>query len=218
MKKGKDNPQDDKAKEQVTKFCDYIVELKGIRHIGKELFEDGNAKLLMEQTAEQFFFDVNMILIKYFILEVAKITDRSKSGNYENFTVANIIESIDWPKDVSCDLQRLNEKVGTFRRYIAKARDKAIAHYDKETFLSGTTLGGFPEGEDVNLIATLEEIANIMHKACFGCIFGAINPIMQGGVLDFKDALRKAVAFQKLLLEGKGEELVRLANVLRSLP
>jgi hypothetical protein len=204
----------------IWKVLQQALELKIRHNIYKELFEDTTARELMKQTAPQFFLDIKKVLHNYLILEFAKITDPSKSGNYENFTVSNIIDSNAsiLAKDVLDNLCQLNGKINAFRKYIVPARHKLIAHNDKNTIMSGATLGEFPEKEDENFIGTLEEIASIMHKACFGDYLLGISPLVLGGVRDFKDALRKAVAFQKALREFKGEELARLVNILNSLP
>ena len=195
----------------VDKFCRYVGDLR-IRHdIYKELFGDATAQKLMEQTAESFFKDIRTILHNYLLLEFAKITDPSKSGKYENFTVSNIIESNSsmFSKDALDNLCRLNDTLNTFREYIVPSakgkpsvRHKLIAHLDKNTIMQDITLGEFPENDDETFIDTLEEIASIMHKACFGEYLIRISPPVIGGVRDFKDALRKAVAFQKALSES----------------
>ena len=212
----KSNPEDESARIIVKKFCECVVELRAIHHIGRELFEDNAARILMEQTAKQFFLDINRILISHFLLEVAKITEPESTHNrHEDFTVANILRSIDWPSDVCDDLHRLSGLVNTFRnKYIKDARNKLLAHYDKETFLSGSVLGGFPVREDEKLMDALEEMANVLHEACFGSIFGEITVTMPGDVHDLKSALRRAVAFEKLFAESKGEEKTRLAKYL----
>jgi hypothetical protein len=211
----------------VDKFCRYVTDLKVRHNIYKKLFEDTTAQKLMEQTAPQFFLDIMAILKDYLLLEIAKITDPSKSGKYENFTVSNIIESnINmWTKDVFDDLCGLNKKINTFREYIVPSakdkpslRHKRLAHHDKDTFMSDAILGEFPEKEDEEFMGNLQKIASIMHKACFGLPFEGENPVVLGGVLDLKDALRKAVAFQEALNSESKVEVKRcLAEILGSM-
>jgi len=209
------DPQDNTSGEIVKKFCDYIVHLKAIHQIYKELFANDEGRRLMEQTAKSFFMDINRILINYFMLEITKITEPAKTSNkYENFTIANMLETIDWPASVVCDLKRLNNVIENFRGKITEARNKLLAHYDKNTFISGTILGAFPKGDDEKLIETLEEMCNVLHKASFGEIFGEISVAMAGDVLDLKEVLKRGIAFDKLLKESKGEELSRLLNYL----
>lgn len=199
----------------VKQFCDYFVGLKAIHHIGKELFSDDEGRKLMEQTAVSFFTDINDILVKYFILETAKITDPAVTNKkFENFTIANLLETVDWPENVADDLARLNRVIKRFRKRIKKARDKLLAHYDKNTFMSGTVLGEFPEGDDEKFMQALEEMCNVLHKAAFGEIFGDIVVGMPGDVFDLKKALKKAIAFERLFEESKGEEKSRLFKYL----
>jgi hypothetical protein len=216
MKKA--NPNDKHTKIFVNEFCNYVVELKGLHNIFKELFENAHAIALMEQTAKAFFDDIYNMLKRYVILEMAKITDRAESQGNQNFTVDNIITSINWPIDIHDNLCQKNNILSTFRSSIKKARDKIIAHNDKKTRLKGISLGAFQPGEDDTFMETLEELANTVHQACLGEIMGEINPIMIGGVLDFKEMLRKAIAFQKLLSESKGDELLKLLTIWRSIP
>ena len=186
-----------------------------MHHIYHELFDDGTWSL-MEQTAHAFFLDLNNILADYFLIEVAKLTDPATSfgGKRDNFTVANLIETVDWPSDCLQEIKKLNETVLSFRKYIEPARNRLLAHYDKTTVLSGDLLGGFPEGEDQKLLDVLEQICNVLHKAAFGGILGDMVPYHSGDVSYFKKALRMAVAFEKLLADSKGDDLIRLRRLL----
>lgn len=205
------DPKDDDARKMVKEFCHYVVYLKAIHRIGKELFENEEGRKLMELTAISFFKDLNKILIDYFILEAAKITDPSWTYNkYENFTIANLRETIDWPEKVAIDFDRLIQVVEDFRKNIIDARKKLLAHYDKNTFISNKVLGRFHKEDDEKFIEALEEMCNLLHKASFDKIFGDISVGMPGDVLDLKKTLKRAVAFEKLLQESKGEEKMRL--------
>ena len=166
--------KDKKAAELVKKFCNKVFRFHVIHHMYKELFEDEDAQSLMENTANYFFSDLNTILQHYLLLEFAKITDPSKTGKHENFTIDNLIESIDWPDDVHKTLTSLNDKTKKFRNYIIDARNKLLAHMDKEVHLSDKVLGGFPEGEEESFLQTLVEICETTHKACFDSIYGKI--------------------------------------------
>ena len=209
------SPKDDAARKMVKQFCQYVVYLKAIHRMGKELFENEEGRKLMELTATSFFKDLNKILIDYFILEAAKITDPAWTYNkYENFTIANLRETIDWPEKVAIDFDRLIQVVEDFRKNIIDARKKLLAHYDKNTFMSDKILGAFPEGDDEKFIKALEEMCNVLHQASFDCIFGEISVGMAGDVLDLKKTLKKAVAFEKLFKESKGEDKARLFKYL----
>ncbi len=194
------NYADTVVAQMVKKFCGQVVWLRVVRNIYKELFEQEKDRILMEKTAPSFFSDLNIILHNYLLLEFVKITDpatskTSKEKVRENFTVDNLIECIEWPKDVYQKLKSLNERTKTFRGYTKDARDKLLAHMDKQIFLSDGILGKFPKKEDERFLKTLEEICNITHGVCFGSIFGQIIVTMPGDVLNLKRALKNALVF-----------------------
>jgi hypothetical protein len=170
----------------------------------------------MERTASAFFEVITGVLVDRFLLEVAKLTDpaRSTDGRYENFTIRNMLETIDWQGDVSRELAKLYESVLEFRKYIQAARNKLLAHYDKEAVVSGNTLGAFPEGEDERVLCALEQMCNVMHKASVGEVYGHMVASRPGDVSDLKRAMRNALAFENLLAQSKGEELRRLVGCL----
>ena len=207
-------PTDKAACEMVENFRDYFIGLKAKLDIYEELFENDEAKLLMEKTAKAFFLDFNEIIVSFLLLEFAKITDRecsnTKEGKRENFTVDNLINFIDWPDSIRGRLEELKSETKSFHSLIETARNRLLAHYDKEAFLNNVVLGTFTSDEWVKFIETLKEICDITHQACFGSIVGDIVVSMPGDVQDFKKALRKAFVYDKLFSEGNTEEKAKL--------
>ena len=165
------HPEDENARRQVEQFCKHVDYLRVVHDIGMELFHDKQAQSLMERTAHVFFFDVSRMVIDHFLLGVAKLTDPPSSpargGKVENFTVDNMLESIQWPCEGLKELEELRGSALSFRAYITPARNKILAHNDKKTFLSGETLGAFPEGEDRKAMNVLVRMCDILHKASF---------------------------------------------------
>ena len=170
----------------------------------------------MEKTARAFFEVVTNTLIDHFLLGVAKLSDPATSshGKDENLTIDNMLLTVDWAPDVSSELARLNEAVHQFRGYIKKARDKLLAHYDKGIVLSGKTLGAFPPREERRVLDVLEEMCNLMYKASTGGTYGQMLCSKQGDVSYLREAMKKAIAFDKLVEQSKGEELHRLLQCL----
>jgi hypothetical protein len=211
-------PEDETTRALVKRFCDNIFWLRQIHYIGSELFHDDGARSLMERTAHAFFLDLNKIVVEYFLLEVAKLTDPATScgGKRENFTVANLMESVEWPSDCLHEINRLNDTVLSFRKYIVPARNRLLAHYDTTTVVSGDGLGDFPEGEDTILLNVLEQMCNVFHKAAFGEIWGDIVPNHAGDVQELKKALKMAVAFKRLFSDSKGDDKMRLWKLLEN--
>jgi uncharacterized protein with von Willebrand factor type A (vWA) domain len=206
-KNKKIRPKNDVACKMVKRFCVYVMDLKATHRIETGLFWNDKGQKLIEQTAESFFKDINRILIEYFILESAKITDPAKSfGKHENFSVANLIKTIDWSEDILEKLCQLKDKTDKFREKIKDARNKLLAHLSREEFLSDSVLGEFKKDDAENFLKTLEEIGDVMHKASFDETFGAISTAEEGDVMCFKKVLTKALAFDKVREENNGEE------------
>jgi len=220
MQATKWHQHDESTRELVKSFCDHIFWLKQVHYSFCQLFEDDSAQFLIGRTAPAFFYDLSNILADYFLPEVAKLTDPSTSQvrgeRRENFTVANLVETVEWPSDCLIEIIKLNEAVISFRRYIKSARNGLLAHYDKLAVMAGHSLGGFPEGEDKRLLAVLEQLCNLLHEAAFGEILGDLVPNHPGDVLDLKKSLKRAIAFDKLFSDSKGEELMRLSRLLKN--
>ena len=211
-------PQDKKIRTIIKQFCDKIFWLKQLNYIFRELFDDAGSRSLLERTAHAFFLDLNKIIIDYFLLEVVKLTEPPTShGGRENFTLANLIETVEWPPDCLQEIKKLNKTVLSFRKYIKTARNRLLAHYDKSTVIKGYSLGVFPKGKDQELLDTFEKICNVMHNASFGQIYGEMVPQHYGDALALKEALKRGVAFENLFSNSKGDDLVRLSKLLDNL-
>lgn len=208
-------PKDEATRKIVDRFYHQLLWLKKIYLIRRELFEDNASERLLQDTASDFFRDLNVILINYYLLEIAKFTDPAKSRKRENLTTSNLIESIDWPPDCLKKLEKLNIIVQAFRNYIKLARNRLLAHRDKETVLSDKTLGAFPEGEDKKALDALERMCNVMYEVAFSKPFGAVT--LDKGVLDFKETLAKAIAFDKHFDESTGKHLSDLLALLQDI-
>jgi hypothetical protein len=214
-------PTDKAACEMVENFCDYFIALKAKYDIYEELFENDKTKLLMEKTARAFFLDYfNEIIVNYLLLEFAKITDRecSNNGKRENFTVDNLINIIDWPDNIKGRLEELKSKTKSFHSSIETARNRLLAHYDKESFLNKIVLGTFTsDDEGVKFIETLQEICVLTHEACFGSNGGEIGVYLPGDVQELEKVLKKALVYDRLVFEGNIEENTRLLKYLGEL-
>lgn len=215
------NPTDKAACEMVKNFRDYFIGLKTKLNTYEELFENDKAKFLMENTAKSFFLDFNEIIVSYLLLEFAKITDHEssivKGGKRENFTVENLINAIEWPDNIKGRLEELKNETKRFHSLIETARNRQLAHYDKESYLRNIVLGDFTSEEGMKFIKALEEICNITFQACFGTIVGDIVVSMPGDVQELKNALRKALVYDRLFSEGTKEEKLRLLKFSKEL-
>lgn len=211
------NPKSSIAKRVVIEFCQHVARMKFVLNMYRQLFEDSKAQKLMDVLAKDFFLRFNYIIVDYLLLEFAKLADPafSKISGRENFTLSNLIETIDWSAKNLVEIKEIVNEAIAFTKKVLPARHKLLAHNDKKSILSKARLGGFPKGEDKKYLENLEKLCNIMHEECFGTIFGEIGVTCRGDVLDFKKALSYAVAFKSLLAESKGDELIRLMDMIK---
>jgi hypothetical protein len=226
---------DETAQEMVKRFCGHVHWLVRVRNTYKVLFEDEqpSCRTLMEKTASSFFADLNRILQEYLLLECAKITDPATTRNNENFTVDYLVGMISWPddkaildrlsslphddKDILKELKSLQATTDDFRSHIVPARNKLLAHSDKEAVLSRRPLGAFPEGKDRTFFEALQKICNIACEACSGTIYGDMSTVVHGGgdVINLRKTLREAIAFRDALSESTGQNKTWLLSSLQ---
>jgi hypothetical protein len=209
-------PKDRKTRKYVERFCEYVFWLKQVHDTSEYLMQDNVTQSILQQTAHTFFYDLNYILEQYFLLEAAKLCDpaRSADGKFENFTVDNLIESAAWSNKCIKKISRPRITVLSFGKHIKTARNKFIAHFDKGTVLSGKNIRKFPKGKRQVFLTALEKICNVFHKEAFGKVYGEMIPNHRGDVLDLIMALKKAIVFDKLISENKGDDSERLNRLL----
>jgi hypothetical protein len=212
------NPQSEAARAQVRAFCEYVVWLKSVHRIYVELFETERAERLLKQTALAFFSDINKVLIEYLLLAIARITDPAQTRADENFTVANLLQTIAWRAEIVPRLNELEGVLHEFRNHTKLARNKLIAHLDKRTFLGEEeSVGAFPAGKDREALQALEDLCNLFHKESVGEILGSISVGLVGDVGDLKTWLARGLAFDTQFRDAVGDEKIKLFELMRTM-
>jgi hypothetical protein len=109
----------------------------------RHLFEaDEEVSDILRRTAAQFFHDLNRILIEQIYLHISRITDPAKDRKRENLSVANINDMLDRAGLLTEEIKRLSEQMIHYRHIISEARNKLLAHLDKETVANDLEIGG----------------------------------------------------------------------------
>lgn len=159
------DPQDLKA--DVEALCNFCVRLRAhwrhfqILYEGTELERE-----LLQRTANNFFGDLNHLLIEHLILQICKITDEAKTRGHENLTLKYLIEKTT-PFTASEEVKTLNslsDSIHAFRTKIIGARNKYIGHLDRASVLEGKPLGQASPGEWRQFWLDLQEFLHIMHE------------------------------------------------------
>jgi len=141
----------------------------------RTLYESGpKTDDLMRQSAAWFFHDFNIIIIDYLIIEICKVTDRSKTMGRDNLTVENLWDQLcaaNLIKPGDAEISGAYEKVKKYRDVIKDARNRLIAHFDKETVLKGEGVGGHDANEVYAFFDNLEILSD-----CVGRLVG-VGPL-----------------------------------------
>jgi len=210
-------PTSDGARGMVRAFVEFVVYLKSLHWTFGRLFEASDMERLTERTAPDFFGLVNELLAAAFRLECCKITDPAASGRKENFSVAHLVEAIDWPSTTRMRLLSLQQDLEPLRQLLLGARNKLLAHHDLGAVMNEQPLGHFPLGEDTHFLSAMEAMCNVMSESAFGEPIGSISVACQGDVLDPHRALSKSIAWDELLKSALPELRAQMTEHLHQL-
>lgn len=115
------------------------------------LYETNQETLdLLEDCSYDFFYDLQIILSEYLILNMCCLTDPVFSGNdqtKENLTINNLLETLPLPPEIKSTLQGKVDDLKKITEPLKDARNKIIAHADKQVYLSNQTLGALKKEE-----------------------------------------------------------------------
>lgn len=184
----------------VRAFCEECVWLHSIRMHFTDLFEssDERSKLLAE-IASTFFYDLNLVLIDYMLLQQCKLTDPASSGiNKDNLTT-NFILQLGWSTETGVILEEQNQRLMEFRTKIVDARRKLVAHLDLRARLGTLNLGQFSKKDEANFWEALQVFVNAAHDEAIGGPFEIRVAMQDGDVSSLVHHLKDAVDYSHLL-------------------
>jgi hypothetical protein len=151
------------TKDDVKAFRDTCVLLRSLwRHY--QIWLEGSP--LLQSIAPIFFVDIHALFVRNLILEVCKITDPARTIGRTNLTVKFLIDCSDFssaPNTLDM-LKRLDDSMHAFRDKIVAARNRFIAHFDRESVQLGQSLGGASQEDWLQFWLDLQDFLDIMHK------------------------------------------------------
>jgi AbiU2 len=209
----KNSPADDSSIVMVDRFLGFVLDLEVKVHEYRSLFENQKLYPLLKDTSFIFFTHINSLYIDSILLDIGKITDPAESYDFENFTVSNLIHSIDWGKKAQRKLNKLEQEVLSFRCNIKDVRNKLLAHLDKKSVLENSTLGTFPYEDGNTLLKNLKEILNICHFESKG-YDTSFKLTQEGDVIDFITAIKQSEAFNRIFKDGDIDERSSLLDLM----
>ncbi len=187
-------------KEELKRFFDQCIWTRNIYDEYRDLYEKGDERLgLYKEIAFGFFQDLNIVLIDYLLLNMCKITDPASSGNKDNLTVKYILSKMEPEIVEELKLEELSNKIHEFTEHILLARNKIIAHIDKNVAISNEPLGGFSDEDGIAFWENLQELVNRLHRHYFDGPL-PLDTVRPNGAEDLIFALKKAVHFDDMFI------------------
>ncbi|MGB6177164.1 MAG: hypothetical protein WBF43_12705 [Methylocella sp.] len=146
-------------------FCKLCAQVSFVYNLYRSLFVSDASRLELYKAIAPFCFGaINDFLVEYVLLQFSKITDPVNTGKHFNLTTNYILQKLDWPEEIRQKLEQINARLISFRKYIEPERSKRIAHIDRDAQLKGQSLGGFPEGTDLQFLEDLQEFVAIANR------------------------------------------------------
>lgn len=128
-----------KAFEQFREQCIFI-RVQYINFIN--LFESGEEVLdVLEKSAIHFFQDINVILANYLYLQIGNITDPASTFGKDNLTSNFLDRELKNLGLWNSDIEKYSAAILHYRSLIILARNKRVAHFDKEAALNNEDIG-----------------------------------------------------------------------------
>jgi len=173
----------------------HCIKLKHSFVTYNRLFNESNRDLL-GAVAPTFFSDIAEIMHRDWVLQACKLMDPSdtkrKGMILENITIKLINKQLDSSGLLSTTISSLADSLLVYGEKIKPARDKRIAHFDRDHQLSENLLGSTSELELAEFITNLQEYCDQV-----GIALG-IGPLdfgsggCKGDVLDLLKCLKQA--------------------------
>lgn len=93
---------------------------------------------------------------------VCRLTDPATSFGRENLTAANLVASLEELKLMSEEVQNRVDGLQRYRNLLNGARNRAISHADKATFLQPELLGEHQEHQIADFLEDLQQFNDLV--------------------------------------------------------
>lgn len=105
------------------------------------LFNSSEPQHLLEMSAESFFFNLSRIMRANIILSVCSLTDEPGKSDKTNHTIPHINKLLSKNECFNSAIEKASKKIMCYRTILNPARNKIIAHHDRDTYIENITLG-----------------------------------------------------------------------------
>jgi len=146
----------EKLKLDFEAFRDQAIEVRKENNLYCNLFSEENRDIL-SNVASTFFTDIAVIIHRDWKLQVCKIMDSAEMNGRENITIDLINLQLGGENLLNADIKNTTEKLKRFGKKLNAARNKRLAHTDREAHFNGQPLGGTSEDEHSEFLSELQK-------------------------------------------------------------
>ena len=183
------------AKDTFNAFRVESVWLRTVFDTSDVLFRSGpEADALLKRTASQFFSDLNRIIVEYWILVVSRLTERAESFGRENLTAKLLIQQLEYLGLCTAEIRASETAIDRYRSLLNEARNRAISHADKETFLAEVVVGEHQEADILYFLEQLQVFNDLVGEALGEGPLDFRSTNGPGDAIDLIVALRNAAS------------------------
>lgn len=205
--------------EAVKAFINQCVWLRVVYNEYRALYKAGPSRLeLLRGVAANFFDHLNRILVSHTLLGICKVTDparrRCKNPKSESLTVSYMLEVVGQEVAEQLGLDEVSKRIHSIRKYILPARNKILAHVDKDVVVSGERLGAFPTEVGDAFWSSLQEFVDKLNRHYFGGVF-PLDAVNATGAEELVRALKKSVDWDDYFKDKPREKLDRRTYKMR---
>jgi hypothetical protein len=158
--------------QQIAKiFCDLCNWAYECWITHRKLFVDNPDNNFFDEKAPYFHERLQKISHEYALLQICKLHDRADSRYKRavsySLTIDYLIDYFPWGDDKE-SIKQIAKKLDELNCRLNPARNKVIAHNDRDTLLRGEPVGGFREGLDNEYFQSLQEFVTRVHEKWVG--------------------------------------------------
>lgn len=160
------------------------------------LYRDENRSLL-SKAAAVFFTDLAEILHRDWILQVCKLMDPAETERkgeiFRNVTIQLIDMQLDKQGLMSSEISSVSTRISSYGDKIIPARNKRIAHYDREHQINNVVLGETSEEDLDQFLDNIQQYCDLVGLAI------GVGPLdfsasgCAGDVIDLLKVLKRGV-------------------------
>jgi hypothetical protein len=188
----------------VENFSDHCAYIRSVYRLATRIWRDSNEdeRTMMEGISPSFFIDLGQVLAEYVILAACRITDAANDGRNENFTIEMFVESFPANSQTCKQLQDLYRQMRALREKILPARNKLVAHADKEAIRKGKPLGHATWKEWDDFWSALRNFIRLLNEKTIGTPYEIDVAGVPGDAEMLIKSLQQSQYFETLLKSG----------------